>query len=220
MKHLTLPEIRIKDAWLLRLNVSQHLHKLWAQEGAILADDEHMKKIVKAYQKAWNPKEKIILEAVCKLYGLSFRQNVIDVHIAPWFSAFSDPLVIGVKYTPDEFVDTLSHELLHRLFTDNTNLPYRTNKLLDEWKRLFGDEHDFSTLVHIPVHAGLKYIYLDVLKEPERLERDIKSSKANEKTWGTPYINAWNYVEGHDYKDINRALKQSYKELMVDNETQ
>lgn len=213
MSKISLPEIRIKDACLLRINASQQLHKLWGEEGDELADDKHMDKIVKAYQKAWEPKEKVILESICKLYNLSFRQNVIDVHIAPWFSAFSDPLVIGVKYSPDEFIDTLAHELLHRLFTDNTTLPYKSNVLLEEWQKLFGKDYYFNTLVHIPVHAGMKYIYIDVLKQPKRLRRDIKSSEDNAKTWGKPYVTAWEYVESNGYKEISDQLKNSYKEL-------
>ena len=206
-----LPEIRIKDAWLLRMNVSQHLHELWAKEGAKLADDKKMEKIVESYQEAWQPKEKEILNAITELYDLTYRQNIIDVYIAPWFNAFSDPLVFGVMNKPDEFVDTLTHELLHRLFVDNTSLPYKNNILLKEWQELFGENFDFSTLVHIPVHAGMKYIYLDVLKEPAKLERDMKQSKGKE--WGKPYADAWNYVDENGYKEINKMLRESYLKL-------
>jgi hypothetical protein len=101
------PEIRIKDAWLLRENASKHLHELWGKDTQ-LADDAWMENRVKQYQKAWQTYEKKILNGMCDLLGLSFRQNVIDVYIAPWFGAFSDPLVIGVMREPDQFVDTLS----------------------------------------------------------------------------------------------------------------
>ncbi len=208
------PTIRIKDAWLLRQNASQYLHELWAKEGDVLADDEHMKKVVKAYRKSWEKYETRVLKGMCELYDLEFYQNLIDVYIAPWFGAFSDPLVIGVRYKPDEFVDTLAHELLHKLFTTNNKyLMCDGTALGDEWKRLFGKEHDFNTLVHIPVHAGLKAIYLDVLKEPVRLERDMQYCKKHEKTWGKPYVQAWDYVEQNDYKKINSDLRKSYSVL-------
>ncbi len=209
-----LPQIRIKDAWLLRMNASQHLHELWAKEGQTLADDERMAEVVSAYRKAWSTYEEKIVRGMCDLYDLEFYQNLIDVYIAPWFGAFSDPLVIGVKHEPDEFVDTLAHELLHRLFTTNSKyIMGDGTELGNEWKRLFGTEHDFNTLVHIPVHAGMKAIYIDILKEPARLSRDIASSKKNEQTWGKPYIQAWKYVESHDYKKINAQLKESYSRL-------
>lgn len=207
------PEIRIKDAWLLRQNASTQLHKLKAKKGEKLADDEEMAKIVDAYNKEWQKYEKKILKGMHDLLGLEYRQNIIDVYIAPWFGAFSDPLVIGVGNSPDEFVDTLTHELLHRLFTDNTSIPYKTNILMPEWEKMFGKNHTFGTLVHIPVHAVNKAIYLDVLSEPRRLERDINWSK-NQTEWdASDYVKAWDYVEKNDYKKIVKSLKESYQKL-------
>ncbi len=207
------PEIRIKDAWLLRQNASTQLHKLKAKKGEKLADDEEMAKIVEAYSKEWKKYEKKILKGVHDLLGLEYRQNIIDVYIAPWFGAFSDPLVIGVANSPDEFVDTLIHELLHRLFTDNTSIPYQTNILKPEWEKMFGKDYSFGTLVHIPVHVVSKAIYLDVLKEPRRLERDINWANSQTDFDTTDYVKAWDYVEKNDYKQIISKLKANYEKL-------
>ncbi len=206
-----IPEIRIKDAWLLRENASRHLHELWGKDKT-LADDDWMEKRVADYRKAWKPFEKQILTSMTDLLDLSFRQNIIDVHIAPWFNAFSDPMVIGVMKEPDQFVDILTHELLHRLLTDNTSIPHET-MILVEWQKLFGKEHTFGTLVHIPVHAVHKAIYLDVLNAPERLERDIAGIK---KIKATDYINAWGYVDKHGYLEIIEKLRASYKKLQAE----
>lgn len=207
-KTTKLPIIRIKDAWLLRENASKHLHELWGKDSK-LADDKWMEKRVAQYSAAWQPFEKDILTAMTKMLGLSFRQNIIDVHIAPWFHAFSDPMVIGVMQEPDTFVDILTHELIHRLLTDNTAVPHDA-PLLPEWQRLFGKQHSFGTVVHIPVHAVHKAIYLDTLKAPERLARDIATNKKHN---ATDYIAAWDYVDKHDYKTIIEKLKKSYGRL-------
>lgn len=206
-----LPEIRIKDAWLLRANASVYLHELWGK-GKKLADDKQMKHKVGEYRKAWAPFERRVLKGMCETTGLAFRQNIIDVYVAPWFYAFSDPMVIGVIHEPDDFVDTLTHELLHRLLTDNTSIPYENSHLL-EWEKLFGKGHSFKTLVHIPVHAIHKAIYLDILKAPERLERELHSLE-NEKGWDTTdYLKSWEYVEEHGYEIIIQKLKKSYVDL-------
>lgn len=202
---MNLPEIRIRDGWLLRENASQYLHELWGQEGSKLADNAWMRKQVESYQKAWQPYESKILNGACGLLDLEYRQNIIDAYIAPWFYAFSNPLVVGVIYEPDEFIDILTHELLHRLLTDNTALPYDTD-LKPRWQKLFGSNQNFKTLIHIPVHATLKAIYLDILKEPERLERDIEDSKKI----GGAYTEAWDYVNEHDYWKIVQQLKDDY----------
>ncbi len=196
------PEIRIKNAWLLKDATSVHLHELWAEPGEKLADDDKIDEIVEEYTKAWKPYEKKIIEGMCDILGLKFRQNIIDVYIAPWFLAFSDPMVIGIKSKPDRFVDILTHEILHRLLTDNTKDEYPMEyKAI--WGKLFGKDHSFVTLVHIPVHAVHKAILLDVLNEPERLERDIELCSKHK-----DYKDAWDYVEKHGYKEIVEKLKE------------
>ena len=201
------PEIRIKDAYLLHQNASTHLHELWAKPGDKLADHEEMREVVASYQKAWRPYETKILAGMCQTTGLQFEQNIIDVYIAPWFRAFSDPLVVGITIAPDKFIDTLTHELLHRLLTTNTSLPFDTDYIII-WQKLFGKNHTHRALVHIPVHAVHKAIYLDVLNEPARLKRDIAKMK---QLGAVDYVAAWDYVEEHGYKNIIAQLKGSYR---------
>lgn len=120
---MKLPEIRIKDGWPLRDNASRHLNEFWGEGAPLRSDTEYME-IVTRYQNAWSPYENKILTFMCEQLGLEFKQDIIDVYIAPWFFAFSDPMVLGVMFTDDEFVDNLSHELLHRLLTDNTSVSH------------------------------------------------------------------------------------------------
>jgi len=207
-----LPIIRIKNAWLLRENVSVYLHELW-NKGESMMNYEQTDHIVQRYQDAWTPYERKILQAMTDILGLQFRQNYIDVYIAPWFYAFSDPMVIGVGYEPDRFVDVLTHELIHRLLTDNTKIPYEIN-MFHEWKKIFGDDHLHVTTVHIPVHAVHTAIYLDYLKEPQRLERD----KAMDKKYsGEGYVKSWEYVRKQGYNKLIEELKVSYQGLVQKN---
>ncbi len=204
----SLPEIRIKHGWLLHDAISVNLHKLWG-DGKELASHERVREIVAEYQEAWEPYEEKILTGMTELLGTNFRQNIIDVYVAPWFKAFSDPMVIGVIYEPDEFVDVLTHELLHRLLTDNTATSDGL-KLVKEWKRLFGEDHSFKTLVHIPVHSLHKAIYFDVLNEPQRLHRELARLKENKMP---EYLKAWEYVEEHGYQGITEKLSGMYQRM-------
>lgn len=199
-----LPEIRIKNARLLRSAASEPMNQLFG-DGTPLASHEEYQEVVLRYRRAWQPYEEKILRGMCELLGLEFHQNTIDVYAAPWFRAFSDPMVVGVKFSDSEFVSALIHELLHRLLTDNTSARNDGPGLLHDWAKMFGEGHDIKTLVHIPVHASLKAIYLDVLGEPERLEADIAMCQKN-----PPYKEAWVYVQAGDYKEIIRQLRQYY----------
>lgn len=203
-----MPVIRIKDAWLLREMASVHLNELWGKGKPLPPDDYYAEK-VKTYQKAWGSYDHKILAGMTSIMNLSFRQNIVDVYVAPWFYAFSEPMVIGVIFTPDEFVDALTHELIHRLLSDNTTVPNELF-LIPHWEKLFGEQDSMKTLVHIPVHAIHKAIYLDILKEPERLERDIQKDR---KSGNKAYIASWDYVEEQSYKEIISKLKKCYHEL-------
>ncbi len=80
--------------------------------------------------------------------------------------------------------------------------------LTDKWRELFGKELEWKTLVHIPVHAGLRALFLDILDEPKRPERDILRHDHN-----PAYKKALDYVEANDYRNINTQLKKLYENL-------
>lgn len=205
MPKTTHPEIRIQHAWLLYNNTSVYLHKLLAKDKKIISPVQVSKK-VDAYNKSWLKYERKILSGLYKTTGLQFKQNIIDVYIAPYFNGFSNPMVIGVQFPPDYFVDVLTHELLHRLLTDYSK-PLKIDSV-KQWANLFGKEHSFTTLVHIPVHAFHQAIFQDVLKEPKRLKRELDRLK---KYHGRDYLMAWDYVQKHGYKNIIQKLRKLYK---------
>jgi len=210
-----LPEIRIDYAWLL-YNVSRVLEKSIRKNGKTkIPNFEESEKLTEAYRQEWSKYEKILLHAMCEALNLSFYKPVIDVSIAPYFIPQSDPLILSFYHKPDRFVETLTHELIHILLTDNNKLSIKERPskvdLMGKWRKLYGEDHDFNTLVHIPVYAVLKHIYLDVLKEPKRMDRDMKEVKTYQN--GKAYTAAWEYVNSRDYKKLIGELGQLYKEI-------
>lgn len=171
-------------------------------KGGKMRSDAEYRAIAAQYHEWWQPYEKQILQGLCDTLGLEFKPNIIDVYVTPFFYAFSDPLVVGVIFkTQEKLVQTLTHELAHRLLMDNTT--HDDSKTLDEWTELFG-EHEKVTLVHIPVHAMLHKIFIDIVKRPEMLEEEVRKQKA--------YADSWDYVEKHGYETIIKKLKTLYLE--------
>jgi hypothetical protein len=202
----SIPEIRFIFSYLLYFGESRTIYdaKKLDQEYPTLG--ECIEK-TNQYEKAWRTKEQTIIKGLCELYGLEFYKPIIDVSVAPYFVPKSEPLTVNFNYDPDLTLDIIAHELLHVLFTDNT----KTNKaksgvnLFKAWEDICGTNHERQTLVHIPIHAGLKALYLDILNEPARLERDIgRCSK-----W-PGYKAAWDYVQANDYKEINKKITRIY----------
>ncbi len=190
----TIPDVRIKYAWLLANSASVVMNEKWG-DGTPLRSYDYYVGIAEKYRKWWQPHNDQVLHGICDIFGLEFRQNIIDVNVAPWFTPISDPMVIGPAFhSQDALVNVLTHEILHRLLTDNTTYDYEHNFIKD-WKELFGAEHSKVTLVHIPVHAGMKKLYLDILHRPDLLEMDIQTCQKY-----PAYAAAWKYVEenGHD----------------------
>lgn len=202
------PQIRILFSDLLYNGESQALAKANGFNIEISIDDCH--ELTNKYRKEWKEKEQIILKGMQDTFDLKFYKPIIDVTLAPAFVPKSKPLIINFRSEPDQFIDILTHELFHNLFTDNQYVQHHIYvDLLSRWAKLFG-KRDRVELVHIPVHAGLKAIYLDVLKEPHRLERDIEECQK----WPV-YMAAWEYVEKNDYKKIIEKFKNSYKEVKI-----
>jgi hypothetical protein len=200
------PVIRIQRAPLLA-NVRIKADK----DNKVLTYDE-LERRADDYRKAWKKYEDRVLSGLQRIYNLTFRLTMIDVAIAPWTvgAGISFPLIIDSKSEPDEFVDVLAHELIHVLLTDNNILTVMNIKSRNRLKfgELFGKEHSDKTLVHIAVHAGLKKLYLDILKDPTRLERDIDHCKTL-----PDYNKAWDYVEKNKYEEILEKIRNRYKEI-------
>ena len=207
MENTHLPEIRIRASFLLNGAVIPLLLPGLKETGnEIAATDEFINETVELYNASWGPYETKILKAMCEVLDLEFKQNTIDAYVAPFGNSFSDPMVISTKYSGDRFIEVFTHEIAHRLLTDNTKMTSDPDKkILKTWKALFGDDHAWNTLVHIPVHALLEYVFIDVLNEPERLERDINICEKY-----PPYADAWKYVKREGYGAILKKLRHSY----------
>lgn len=169
----------------------------------IVPSREIVLKRAQNYKKEWAKYEEKIIRNLCSITGLKFNRNVIDVYIVSGNPRqFSNPIIIKSGFPPDEFVDVLTHELIHKLFQDNIDIfPV---KILTE---MFPKESQ-TTKNHIFTHAILKYIYLDVLKDKKRLEKNIIKSKNH----GTnDYMRAWKIVERTGYKKLIKELKDKIK---------
>jgi len=207
----TQPFIRVNFSWLLYDYVSVEKYRLNSKDWGEIPSREQCEVWTENYRQEWAEYEDKILPALTETLGVTFYKQVIDVDVAPGIRAMSDPLILNFMYYPDQFVDSLTHELIHLLLTDNHAYSLKeanqTVRLDEAWTDLFG-KHDFDTLVHIPVYALHKYIYLDIMKNPERLERDKYTVKDDE-----AYAKAWGYVDAHNYLEIITALKNWYVAL-------
>ncbi len=206
------PEIRIQFSFLLQDFVSANLDKFFSPDKSNLSSYDDAEKYTEKYKNAWSKYEDIIIQGLINKLGLNFYKPVIDVSLADYMLPMSQPIIINFRNEPDVFIDVLTHELIHVLLTDNQYFQIATSEfdLISKWKKLFGD-YDFNTLVHIPVQAIMKYVYLDILKDPIRLDRDIENS--NNLEGNDAYKDSWSYVMNNDYNEIIEKIKSIYTSI-------
>jgi hypothetical protein len=196
------PEIRFRDSFLLIGTIYNDIEPAYMPPIAKTDERgklsrENINKKLDEYEKAWRPYEEKLIKGMCDLLNMEFRQNIIDIYAAPFYTSFSFPMFIATKYEPDRAVEVIAHELLHVLLYDNTSQELDLFSKGEEWRKLFKDVDDEIARIHIPVHAALQALFDDLLHEPERTKRD-KQMCSNYPS----YKLAWEYVEKVGYRKI------------------
>lgn len=205
--YMNYPEIRFRDSHLLIGTIysdieTAYMPPLAHEDERYKLSREYINKKLDEYEVAWRPYEKRLIEGMSRLLNLEFKQNVIDVYAAPFYTSFSFPLIIATKYESDRAVEVLTHELVHTLLYDNTLQDIDLMAKEQEWIGMFGEGRDAVELIHIPVHATLQALFDDVLGEPERTIRDKEMCENY-----PAYQKAWEYVDEVGYKTILEQIK-------------
>lgn len=145
---------------------------------------------VQIFKDTWAKVGDTIFRGMNEATGLSFKRNHFDVHVVSGNPReFSFPIVVRSRHTENEFIQSITHELIHCLFKDN---------------RISEDGNDpYPHNPHILVCAVLKFVYLDALENPQLLEENIRNSSGPD---NTEYKEAWDFVEQNDYRDIIKNL--------------
>ncbi|MEX2054001.1 MAG: hypothetical protein WD883_00435 [Candidatus Colwellbacteria bacterium] len=195
-----MPNIRIKRGYLLEPIFTSLIRSRQGKDWNPLRGAQLSEKITQ-FQLAWAKEGDSIMEAICSFLGLDFAQKEIDVYIVPGISALSDPLIVGSNIKVGLFTDMLTHELIHRLLTENT----RELPVGNIWREMFPDVDDRKVLNHILVHAVHKHIYLDVLEDKVRYEEDVERATRKE-----AYKKSWAMVNELGYTTLIENFKKHY----------
>jgi hypothetical protein len=92
----------------------------------------------------------------------------------------------------NDFIDVLTHELIHNIFTQNQEC---LKKAWDFFNRKYKKESRV-TRIHILVHAVHSHIYMKFFGE-ERLKRNVKRL-----TFRQDYKRAWEIVQRQGYHNV------------------
>ena len=162
-----------------------------------------VQKKIEDFKSTWKKEEKLILESMTDLLDLDFSEQEIQLFlVSTIYGGFSNPLTISTKMDVNRFPNTLTHELIHRLGSFN-----RQGVDGSKIQREMFPEENKVVAYHVVVHAVHKHLYLNVLKEPARLEEDTQRLK---NIHAEDYVRSWEIVEERGYENIISAFKAKY----------
>ena len=155
-------------------------------------------KYIESFKKSWSKESGKILEIVSKITGLKWKERKIKCYVIGFGRSYSDPLTISLKRKKQVFRDTLIHELIHQIQTQNSDK-------FQKWiKKILMQDYSKESLLtknHIFLHAVLKEIYLKLYNK-NRVKEDIKRCK------NPDYKRAWEIVEKEGHTKIINKFKE------------
>ena len=159
--------------------------------------------MLKNREKVWNKHGKKILNEIEKISGFKWKEKKIICYIVGKTLPFSDPLTMSLENNNIEFIDTLTHELIHQVQIQNED------KFNKAWKgyivKNFKKEN-YNCKTHIFLHAIHKEIFLKLFEE-KRLEKEIELSKK----FPVGYYRSWQIVNKKGHENIIKDFKKEFK---------
>lgn len=163
---MNIPKINIKHNAYLDPIFTGYIKSLPEYKDWVEPTDDFLKAQISMYREVWNKEGEKILTAICNVTGLEFKRNQIDVHVVKGnIREHASCIILKCRYTREEFLCVLIHELIHCLINDNY-------KIVNS-KHYYEDENQ-TTKSHVLIHAILKHIYFDILCEPLLFATNIK----------------------------------------------
>lgn len=146
----------------------------------------HVRSYIRRLESLWRPIERKVFALMADTAGIAWQEDHLTCYIVNRSVPFADPLTVPIyKRKPDQFIDTMVHELIHRLLgsPDQKHIRIAWDWVFGRWKK-----ESFTTLVHIPLYAIHALIYLRLFGE-DRLRRDAKRLQG-----AYNYRRAWDIV--------------------------
>ncbi len=162
-----------------------------------------LEKYKNGFEKLWKNYDKKVFGEVSKLTGLKWQEDCIICYIVKNCITLSDPLTMHAYKNYLDFMDTLIHELIHKIFYEHVNYK-KTRGAWNYINRRYRNENQ-KVISHIPVFAIMQHIYLRFF-DMKRLERHINMMKSS-----PDYARAWQIVQEEGYQNIIREFRKRIK---------
>jgi hypothetical protein len=200
-----IPKIRFRysDIYDVRYRNNPRIQETLKKQGKTYPSEKRILNYISQIKKEWEKIEKKILTELEKVSGLRWKEKKIICYCIGQGIPFSDPLTMPVSRPKTYFIDTLIHELIHQLMTQENNL----NKSKNAWSYFFKKykKEEYNTIIHIPLHAIHSHIFHKFFSQ-KRLNHDYKYIKRL-----PAYKRSWDTVKKEGYQNIIKEFRSRIK---------
>lgn len=195
---MLIPKIVFKYSWIYDQNWKRWIKNYGFRSGKYPSTLQVLN-YIKRLEKGWRKIHRSVLTEMSTIVGLGWKSKTIDCYVVGNCIPFSEPLTMCIYDKLDASIDSLTHELIHRLFTDGKNLEESTRS----WNYIFRKyrKEPHTTKIHIPLHAIHEHIYMTFFGE-KRLKRDIKWI-----SYLPDYRRSWKIVQEEGYQNIIKEFR-------------
>jgi hypothetical protein len=191
------PRINFRYSYIYDKNMEEWTKPYRARYHYKYPSEKEVEQKLKSYERVWSPYSIKILSDMSKVYGLKWKEKVLECYIVGFVTPFSDPLTLHSHYSSGMFVDRLTHELIHQMQGQNED---ETEPIFKWLYKKYPKETE-NTKNHIPVHAVHAQICLDLFDEA-RLKKIIKGIPVPD------YIRAWEIVQEEGHENLIKEFRK------------
>ncbi len=193
---MKIPKIDFRYSWVYDgiYRNSDAINESLKSEGKKYPSINEIIKFRNSAEKYWQAESKTIMTNLSKITRLDWKEDKIKCYFVGWRKSFSDPLTIGIinLKNKDDFIDTLTHELIHQI-------QIQSDRNMKKWFDYLSKRYELetkSTRNHIFLHA-VHWKLLISLYGKKRLDKNIiKHEKYSD------YKRAWEIVKKEGYENI------------------
>ena len=175
-----------------RYRENKNIQKILKKREQKYPSEKKIKNYIKRAEKEWKKQGRKILAEMSKIMSLKWKEEKIKCYIIGSGRSFSDPLTVKLSKNLSDFINTLTHEMIHQLQTQNIK---RMKKWWNYVYRKYKKEPEL-TKNHILLHSVHKKLYLKIFNK-NRLKRNIKRDDTK-----PDYEHSWEIVEREGYENI------------------
>lgn len=198
-----IPKIEFRYSWVYddSYRSSPRIQKVLKEQGKNYPSPQKIKKYIERVEPLWKKIESKTLTELSNLSGLKWKEESIRCYIIGFGRPFSDPLTMKLFDNKNDFIDTLTHELIHQIKIQNSE---KLRKWYSYIERKYANEPR-TAKNHIFLHALHWQIYLNLFNE-KRLNRNIDSDKEH-----PDYHRSWQIVQEKGYENIIKEFRKRLK---------